>query len=164
MPVLACDDSSRGAAMHLLPSTLRSNLPVAAFACLLALAACSRPAPEQALRETLAAMQSAIEARDAEALDDRIAEDFIGPEGMDRRDAHRLAQLVFLRNQEIGATLGPLQVSMQDQHATVNFSAALTGGRGQLLPDSAQVYQVTTGWRLRGDEWELVSAEWKPRM
>jgi ketosteroid isomerase-like protein len=133
-------------------------------ACLLMLAACSRPAPEQALRDTIAQMQSAMEARDAGALDEHVAEDFIGPEGMDRKDARRMAQLVFLRNRDIDATLGPLQVSMQGEHATVRFSAALTGGSGALLPDSAQVYEVTTGWRMRDDEWELVSAEWKPRI
>ena len=140
-------------------------VPVAALcACLLALAACSRPAPEQALRDTIAQMQSAIEARDAGALDEHVAEDFIGPEGMDRKDARRLAQVVFLRNRDVGATIGPLQVSLQDDHATVRFSAALTGGSGALLPDSAQVYDVSTGWRMRGDAWELVSADWKPRM
>jgi ketosteroid isomerase-like protein len=133
-------------------------------ACLLMQAACSRPAPEQALRDTIAQMQSAMEARDADALDEHVAEDFIGPDGMDRKDARRMAQLVFLRNRDIGATLGPLQVSMQGEHATVRFSAALTGGSGALLPDSAQVYEVTTGWRMRDDEWELVSAEWKPRI
>ena len=134
------------------------------FACVLAVAACSRPAPEQALRDTIAQMQSAIEARDAGALDEHVAEDFIGPEGMGRKDARRLAQVFFLRNRDVGATLGPLQVSLQDEHATVRFSAALTGGSGALLPDSAQVYEVSTAWRMRGDEWELVSADWKPRM
>ena len=133
-------------------------------ACLLALSACSRPAPEQALRDTIAQMQSAIEARDASALDEHIAEDFIGPEGMDRKDARRLAQVVFLRNRDIGATLGPLQMRVEGEHATVRFSVALTGGSGTLLPDSAQVYEVSTGWRMRGEEWELVSADWTPRM
>lgn len=109
-------------------------------------------------------MQSALETRDASALDEHVAEDFIGPDGMDRKDARRMAQIVFLRNRDIGATFGPLQVSLQDEHATVRFSAALTGGSGALLPDSAQVYEVNTGWRMRGEEWELVSAEWKPRM
>jgi len=150
--------------MQLFPTRLRSLLSTTLCACVLALAACSRPAPEQALRDAIAQMQAAIEARDAGALDEHVAEDFIGPDGMDRKDARRLAQLVFLRNHDIGATLGPLQVSMQDGHASVRFSAALTGGSGTLLPDSAQVYEVTTGWRMRDDAWELVSADWKPRM
>lgn len=137
---------------------------VAICACLLALAACSRPAPEQKLRETIARMESAMEARDVGALDERLAEDFIGPEGMDREGARKLARLVFLRNRDVGATLGPLDVSMQGEHATVRFTVALTGGSGAMLPDAAQVYEADTGWRMRDGEWELVSADWKPQM
>lgn len=128
------------------------------------LAACSRPAPEEALRATIAEMQAAVEARDASALQDRLAEDFIGPESMDRDGARRLAQVVFLRNRRIGATLGPLDVTMQGETATVRFTAGLTGGSGPLLPESAQVYDVTTGWRMRGGAWELVSVDWEPRI
>jgi hypothetical protein len=109
-------------------------------------------------------MESAMEARDVGALDERLAEDFIGPGGMDREGARKLARLVFLRNRDIGATLGPLDVAMQGEHATVRFTVALTGGSGAMLPDSAQVYEAETGWRMRDGEWELVSADWKPQM
>ena len=130
----------------------------------LAMVACSRPTPEQALRDTVAQLQAAIEARDANALRGHLAEDFIGPEGMDREGARRLAQLVFLRNRSIGATLGPLDLALRGDDATVRFTAALTGGNGALLPDSAQVYDVTTAWRSRDQEWELVSVDWSPRL
>lgn len=142
----------------------RAFMQLVACACALALAACTRPAPEQALRDAIAQMQAAVEARDADALRERLADDFIGPEGMDRPGAQRLAQLVFLRNRTVGVTLGPLDVAMQGEGATVAFTAGLTGASGTLLPDSGQVYQVTTGWRLRGEKWELVSIDWKPRM
>ena len=142
----------------------RASWLLVTLPCLLALSACSRPAPEQALRETVAQMQEAVEARDAGALHDQLADDFIGPEGMDRDDARRLAQVMFLRNRDIGVTLGPLDVALQGSDATVRFSVALTGGSGSMLPDSAQVYDVTTGWRMRGEEWELVSVDWKARL
>jgi hypothetical protein len=45
----------------------------------------------------------------------------------------------------------------------VSFTAALTGGPGW-LPEQAQVYQVQTGWRLEGNDWKLISAQWKPRL
>jgi hypothetical protein len=127
-------------------------------------AGCKRDAPEQVLRRDIAAMQSAIESRDAGALADGLADDFIGPEGMDRTQAKRFAQVVFLRNRSVGATIGPLDVEMKGESATVKFTAALTGGAGGLLPDSGQVYDVTTGWRMVDGEWELVTAEWSPRL
>ena len=131
---------------------------------LLVLAACAHPAPEEALRKEVDAMRTAVEARDAGELSDGIAKDFIGPEGMDRKGATRLAQVVFLRNRDIGVTMGPLDVAMREGGATVKFTAALTGGSGGMLPASGQVYDVSTDWRQNGDEWELVAAEWTPKL
>lgn len=131
---------------------------------MLMVAGCSRPTPEQALRQSISDLQAAIEARDAKALQAHLAQDFIGPEGMDREGALRLARLVFLRNRSIGATLGPLEVALQGNDATVRFTAGLTGGSGSLLPDTAQVYEVSSGWRSRDGDWELVSVDWKPRL
>ena len=56
----------------------------------LLLGACTRTPPEQRLREAMAGMQAAIEQRDAAALADHLAEDFVGPEGMDRDGARRI--------------------------------------------------------------------------
>jgi len=122
--------------------------------------ACTRTPPEQALRETIAQLQRDIGARDADAVTSVLADDFVGNEGMDRRAARQLAAGTFLRYREVGAKLGPLQVEMRgDRHATVRFTAAISGGAG-LMPQDAQVYQVTTGWRLVDGDWRLTSAEW----
>jgi hypothetical protein len=116
---------------------------------LLVLCGCKRAAPEEALRRNIAQMQEAVSERDAGALSDGIAPDFIGPNGMGREDAGRLARVVFLRNKHVGVTLGPLDVAM---------------GGGGLLPDNGQVYDVTTTWRQDGDAWVLLSAEWTPKL
>jgi len=128
------------------------------------LAACAKTPPEQALRRTIDDMHAAVEARDVSGLSDGIARDFIGSGGMDRTAARRLAQLVFLRNQKVGMTVGPLDIAMREGGATVRFTAAMTGGSGGLLPQSGQVYEVRTDWRSDGDEWELVAAEWNEKL
>lgn len=46
----------------------------------------------------------------------------------------------------------------------MQFTAALTGGSGGLLPESGQIYEVETGWRLDDGEWRLIQADWKPRL
>lgn len=131
------------------------------FAALLLLAAgCSRTPPEEALRATIASMEAAAEARDAEALVDAFAEDFAGPGNMDRDQFRRYVALIWLRNREVGVTLGPLDVELVGERARVEFTAATAGGDG-FLPDSAQVYRVRTGWRLDDGEWRLISAEWE---
>ncbi|WP_242103787.1 MULTISPECIES: nuclear transport factor 2 family protein [unclassified Lysobacter] len=126
--------------------------------------ACARTPPEQALRDTIAQLQRDIGARDADAVTSVLAEDFVGNEGMDRRGARQLAAGTFLRYREVGAKLGPLQVEMRgDRHATVRFTAAISGGAG-LVPQEGQVYQVVTGWRLVDGDWMLTSADWTPAL
>ncbi|KGQ19057.1 hypothetical protein LF41_149 [Lysobacter dokdonensis DS-58] len=141
---------------------MKRFLQVAAM--VLVLAGCARTAPEESLRRTIGEVQTAIEERDAGAVADGIAQDFIGPGGMDRKAAQRLAAVVFLQNRKVGVTLGPLDIKLQPGGATVKCTAALTGGDSALLPTSGQVYDVTSTWRQDGDDWELVSAEWEPRL
>ena len=131
---------------------------------LLAAAGCARTAPEEALREAVHGALAAIEAREAGDLADHLAGDFVGPGGLDRDGARRLAALHFLRHGDVGVLPGPLEVDMQEAHARVRFQAVLSGGNGRLLPDSAQAWQVDTGWRLVDGEWQLTSADWTPAL
>ncbi|TWT23851.1 nuclear transport factor 2 family protein [Luteimonas marina] len=131
---------------------------------LLALAACSRSDPETALRGSVASLQAALEQRDAAAMQQHLAEDFIGNGGLDRDGARRLAAMYLLRHRDIGITTGPLEVEMAAEHATVRFTAMLRGGSGRALPDAAQVYDVETGWRLDDGDWKLASARWAPAL
>ena len=54
--------------------------------------------------------------------------------------------------------------TLRDDFATVRFTAAARGGSGGLLDQSAQVYDVETGWRRIDDEWLLTSARWEPKL
>ena len=129
----------------------------------LALSACARTPPEEKLRQTLAGLQGAIERHDAGAVDEVLAEDFIGPGGLDRAAARRMAQGMFLRYRDVGVTAGPLHITMRPGDAYASFTAALTGGAGA-LPSSGQVFDVETVWRLESGEWRLVNANWKARL
>jgi len=131
---------------------------------LLVLAGCARTPPEQALRDTVSGLQAAIESRDAAAVHALLADDFIGPEGLDREGARRLAQGMFLRYRGVGAKIGPLDIVLQDQHAQVRFNAVVTGGSGGLFPESGQAYDVETGWRMEDGEWRMVNAGWRQKL
>jgi hypothetical protein len=131
------------------------------------LAACGAGDPPEArLRASVDALQAAVESREGGKVGDFLAADFIGPQAMDRDGALRMARAAFLRYRSVGATVvGPLDVEMQgDGHARVRFEAALTGGSGAMLPRSARVWSVDTGWRVERGEWRMTSAEWKPRL
>ena len=132
---------------------------------LAALAACSRDTPEQAVRTQVEAMQAAIDARDAGDIDELLADDFIGNEGLDKRGARQLAAGMFLRYRDIGAKVGPVSIELRgESDAIARFGVLATGGSGGLLPDSGQIYQVETGWRLVDGEWKLLTASWTPNL
>ncbi|UWX04587.1 hypothetical protein H1235_07725 [Pseudoxanthomonas sp. NC8] len=93
---------------------------------------------------------------------DGVAEDFGGNAGMDRAALQQLVRAQILVNADLGLTLGPAEVQLQGERATVRFSAVATGG-GRLLPDRAQAQEVTSGWRDENGQWRLYYAEWRPR-
>lgn len=126
-------------------------------------AACARTPPEQAVLEAVAGIEAAIEAGEPRRLHGWLAEDFIGPGGMDRDGARQVAQASLLRYRDLSVVLGPVDVQVDGERAQASFTAAVTGGSGQLLPDAGRIYDVRTGWRLEGGEWRLLSAEWSPR-
>jgi len=127
------------------------------------MACCARTPSEEALRRSLGSLQRALEERDAATFEDLLAEDFVGPDGLDRSGARRIAALHWMRHRKVGVTVGPLDVQVKDQHGTVRFKAALTGGSGRLLPEAAQAYDVETGWRFDDGQWHMTSAAWDPK-
>ncbi|MBK6332919.1 MAG: nuclear transport factor 2 family protein [Thermomonas sp.] len=127
--------------------------------------ACSRASPEQAVRAQVAALQAAIDARDAGEVEALLAADFVGNDGIDRRGAKQLAAAVFLRHRDVAAKLGPVSVELRGEtDAIAKFSVLATGSSGGLLPEQGQVYQFQTGWRLVDGEWKLLNASWTPNI
>ena len=123
-------------------------------------AGCAKAPAEERLRARIGQMQDAIVARDVTAFMEGVAEDFTGNQGLDRAALHQLVRLQVMRNASVGATLGPVQVQLQGERATVNFKVVLTGGSGGLLPERAQGYDVTSGWRDGDEGWQVYNAEW----
>ncbi len=143
--------------------THRAIAAVLAMAVVLLAGACSRPPPEQRLREQLAAMQAALEERDARAFMDGVAADFSGNGAMDRAALQQLVRAQVLANASIGLTLGPADVELLGDRATVRFSVLATGGSGRLLPERGASWEVASGWRDEDGQWRLYYAEWQRR-
>lgn len=139
------------------------GLVVAFSLCALLLVACARAPSERALRDAIERLQLAVDERDAGALNATLAEDFVGPDGLDRDGARRLAMVQFMRHDQVGIRTGPLAIRILDDHATVTFEVVVTGGSTALLPDSAQSYGIESGWRFEDGAWKLTSLQWTPR-
>ena len=136
---------------------------LAAIGLAMASIGCSRTTPEQRLREQLSGMQAALEQRQAGTFMEGVADDFGGNGGMDRAALQQIVRAQVLANASIGVTVGPVEMDVQGDRATVRFSALATGGGGRFMPDRAQAWNVTSGWRDEGGEWRLYYAEWQPK-
>lgn len=128
------------------------------------LGGCDRTSPQERLKATIAQMQASGEAHEVSKVMDHVAEDFVGPGGMDRKQLHGFLTVASLRNTQLGVTIGPVDVELVGERATAKFTLGATGGSGGLLPDRAQVYEMTTGWKLVDGEWMLISADWKDQL
>jgi hypothetical protein len=128
---------------------------------LVLLSGCARAPDEQRLREAMAGLQAAIEAREVGTAMDFVAEDFIGTGALDRAGARNLLRVMVLRHQNLGLSLGPAEVELFEGRAAVRFTAVATGGQGAMLPESARIWQVETAWRMDDGDWRLLSAHWR---
>jgi hypothetical protein len=125
---------------------------------LMVVSACHRDSPEAALRAQLQEMQSAAgEGRMGDFMDG-VTDDFVGNGGMDRAALHNLLRMQALGKSNMSATT----VQWQGNEAIVRFDALLAGGSGRFVPDSAQTYSITSGWRIESGEWRVYYAQWEP--
>jgi hypothetical protein len=133
----------------------------AAAALALLLAACAGDTPEQRLRDTIAAMEEAVEAKAPGDFIDHVSDDFSGDRGnFDRQSLRGFLAAQMMRKEAIGVTLGPLDVKVMGDRAIVRVDALVTGGGG-VIPDSGEHLDIESGWRLVDGEWQCYSAELK---
>jgi len=131
------------------------------FTLVLLLAGCASDTPEQRLRDTIAAMANAVEARESGDFIEHVSEDFIGDhDRFDRQSLRGFLAAQMIRNQAIGVTLGPLDVQMHGDRATVRVDVIVTGGKG-VIPDTGDHLDIESGWKLVDGEWECYVAELK---
>ena len=129
------------------------------------IAACSRTPDDERIRQTIAAMQQAMEQREPRAFMAHVADDFVGRNAdFDRNALHNLLRVEVLRNDNIGVTLGPIDVDVEGDRASVHVTATFTGGSGGLLPEHGAIYSIDSGWRKEGAQWRCIKARWEQKM
>jgi hypothetical protein len=137
---------------------------VAVLLLVLLFSGCDKPLTvEQQVISTIREMEARIEDGERRAFMEYIADDFSAQNGRMNRDQVR-AMVVFQLNryERLQAQLFPISVTETGaETAEARFRALVTGGPNW-IPDSGQVYDFETAWRLDGSDWLLVSADWNP--
>lgn len=143
--------------------TRRTPVRFIAFALAAAtlLGGCSRSDPERELRDTIARMAAAIEARRPADLLDHVADDFSRESGaFGKQDIKRVLAGVLLRNEKITVSAIVTETKLDGPRATARVRVIATGGSG-LLPERGQAWDFTTHWRRDGKAWVVFNAEWQ---
>ena len=114
------------------------------------------------------ALRQAAEDRDAQAIADRLADDFKGTAGADKAEATATLRRYFAGYESVHLAVYDITVrGRTENEAEVGFraefsgSARKIGGLDGFLPPSA-VERFDLRLARRGTEWKVVSAEWKP--
>jgi hypothetical protein len=135
-----------------------------ALAALGLLPSCKQPMTvEQQVIAAILEVEEKIEAGERRAFMEHISEDFRGQNGAMNHDQLRAYVLLQLnRYKRLQGQLFPIHVEDRgDGQATAWFRALVTGGPGW-LPESGQVFEFETHWRMEDGEWLLVVANWDP--
>ena len=123
------------------------------------LAACDNTPPEQAIKDALAEIETAIENGDASTVMDRLSDDIAVERRsriLQRKDIHRTLVGVFFRYPNRNITFTRIRIELDpvtQKQARVQFTALAWGGQN-VLPDDADSYQVDSHWQLDG-EWKI---------
>jgi hypothetical protein len=130
----------------------------------LLLAACGdAPTVEQQVIGTILEMEQAAEEGQRAQFMAMVHRDFRGQKGTLDRDSFRLYMIMqWNEHQRLYAQLFPIRVTeLGEGQAGARFRALITGGRG-LLPDSGELYEISTVWIESGGDWMLLEADWTP--
>lgn len=120
------------------------------------------PAQEQILAN-IAEMQEGIEARKSSAVLEHMSDYFTANKQMDRQSSKRMLMGYFLRYQSIKLVVSSVEVVINPddpRRASMLCNVATVGGNS-LLPESAKIYRVSGNWQMEGDEWKLMSLDWR---
>jgi hypothetical protein len=131
---------------------------------LLALVACDAPLSiNQQIIAEIRNMEAHVEAGERRAFMNSLHVDFSGQNGEFNHDRMNALLLFFLkRYQQLNVQILPVQVTADGTEvADANFQVLVTAGNG-LLPESGQLFTVSSRWMLVDGEWLVIEAQWEP--
>lgn len=133
----------------------------AALAAILLVSACARPPDEAQIRAQIERQERTAEAGKIGAFMAAISEDFVGQRGQfDASGLREMLRVQLLAHTRISVLISGLEITVNQDIASAQFNALLTGGAGW-LPASGAFYKVSTDWQKRDGEWQVIAAQWE---
>jgi hypothetical protein len=162
----ASHPSSGPAGIESMPTQTQVSVARAAVVAVLLASACARTPDDKRIRETIAQMQNAVEAGAPRDFMQSVSTDFTGNEGsVDHDGLANLVRIQALRSAHQGVLLGPIEVRLNGDRATADFTATLTGrSDGAIVPERASIFSITSSWRKQGADWRCYNAKWEQKL
>jgi hypothetical protein len=141
---------------------------IAMFIALVALAACSKSqTPEAQVRATIAQAETAAEKREVGALRGLVSEKYADSQGQDKRAIEAVLRFYFLRNESIHLFTHVRSVGFPEKDRAlavvlVAMAAQPVKRAEELERLRANLYRFEFRFAREGDQWRVVSAEWRP--
>ena len=143
------------------------RLLIIILSCLI-LAACSGDptSPEQQVRNSLAAMETAAQERSMSGVMKYISDDYFDLQGNNKKALKRFLQVLFLRNQKINIFTVVRSLEVKNGTAKVEISAAMTSREVDLSEEKNRLKADTQRFSIilrpnNNDVWLVQEAKWK---
>jgi len=148
--------------------TTQNILFAAIFLLIVLVSGCSSDpdlSPEQQVRDTLAAIETGVEARSLSAIMEHVSENYQDHRGQTKKDVTRLMQLQIIRNQNINIFTRIKSIEINNGVASVELSSAMASRAVDLSIESNRLKADTAKFSLvltkEGNHWRVQSSNWQ---
>lgn len=126
------------------------------------MAACSEPVPDEArLRQAVAEMEKAAEAKDTRPILDYLADDFLANKTYRKAKIRGMLFLQFRQNQHIHVYLHITELKITDDRAQLTCQVILAGRDEKIVPKRGRILVIHSSWQKRDGKWQVVRAQWR---
>lgn len=124
--------------------------------------ACGQPVSDETrLRQAVADMEKAAEARQLRSILNYLADDFRGNKVYRKANIGGMLLLQFQRNQQVHVFLHITSLKIRAERAQLHCDVLLAGHDQGVVPERARVLTITSDWRKRDGEWRVIRATWR---
>lgn len=132
------------------------------FLGLICLSACGKPpSDETRLRQALANIEKAAEAKTVRPLLDYLAEDFQGNGVYSKANIRGLLLIYFRQNPHIHVYMHISELIIQGTQANIRCEVIVAGRGEKIVPERGHILEIDTNWQKRDGQWQVVRASWK---
>jgi ketosteroid isomerase-like protein len=126
------------------------------------LAGCSELASDETrLRQAIADMEKAAEAKQIRPILAYLADDFLGNKVYRKANIGGMLLLHFRQNQHIHVYLHIVELKIKADQAQIQCQVVLAGRDEKIVPERARILVIDSDWQKRDGEWQVVKAHWK---